>query len=86
MEKRPCDICGRWDYLDTHHIFEGSLRRKSTKYGLVIRICRKCHDDIHNHPLDHLDLKRESQKECMERMHWTIEDWHKQMGKSYLED
>lgn len=87
MAKGQCDLCGRWGYLDTHHIFEGqALRRKSEKYGLKVRICRACHEDIHRHPLDYIWLKRESQLEAMQRLHWTIEDWHREFGKSYLEE
>ena len=84
--REPCELCGKWDYLDRHHIFEGSLRKKSEKYNCVIRICRACHDDIHHHPLDYLWLKKESQKELMERMHWYMDDWHREFGKNYLEE
>lgn len=85
-EKRPCELCEKWDYLDRHHIFEGSLRKKSEKYNCVINICRECHDKIHRHPLDYLQIKRESQKELMEQMHWTMDDWHREFGKNYLEE
>ena len=87
MSKGRCDLCGKWDYLDRHHIFEGQgLRRQSEKYGCVIRVCRACHNKIHHHPLDYIWLKRESQLEAMQRLNWTIDDWHRYFGKSYLEE
>ena len=87
MSKGRCDLCGKWDYLDRHHIFEGQgLRRQSEKYGCVTNVCRRCHNDIHHHPLDNIWLKRESQLEAMQRLNWTIDDWHRHFGKSYLED
>ena len=86
-EREPCSLCGRWDYLQLHHVFEGqSLRRISDKYGATMHICPACHRNIHAHPLDYLWLKKESQLEVMERLHWTIEDWHRHFGKSYLEE
>lgn len=85
--RNACQICGKWEYLDKHHIFEGQgLRRQSEKYGCTILCCRRCHNDIHKHPRDYIYLKRESQLATMERLGWTIDDWHKHFGKSYLED
>ncbi len=87
MAKGQCELCGMWGDLDVHHIFGAALRKKSTKYGLTVRICRSCHDDLHHHhPKKYIRLKRDAQKELMERMHWTIDDWHREFGKSYLEE
>ena len=86
-EREPCEICGRWDYLQKHHIFEGvSLRRKSEKYKATIRICYKCHEDIHKHPRKYLSLKENAQREIMQRHGWAMEDWHREFGKNYLEE
>ena len=83
-----CAMCGRWDYLDTHHIFEGSLRKKSEKYKdyCTIRICRTCHNKIHSRPADYLWLKQKTQYIAMYYLGWTIEDWHREFGKSYIQE
>lgn len=85
----PCDLCGRWGYLQTHHIFEGiSLRRKSEQYKqyCTIRVCYQCHEDIHRHPLKYLYLKENAQRELMEGLGWTMTEWRLEFGKSYLEE
>ena len=43
-----CYCCGRMGKMEEHHIF-GSVacRSKSDKYGLLIHVCRICHDKIH---------------------------------------
>ena len=33
-----CWLCGRWGWLEEHHIFGGANRKKSEKYGLK-RLC-----------------------------------------------
>ena len=35
---------------DTHHIFGASNRKLSDEDGLVIRVCRNCHNKLHNGP------------------------------------
>lgn len=88
MEREPCELCGRWDYLQKHHVFEGvSLRRKSEQYSeyCTIRICYRCHDDIHRHPLKYIGLKQKAQAALMEGLGWTMEEWHIEFGKNYLE-
>lgn len=47
-EKEECYLCGRWDYLDRHHVFEGANRDASERYGLVVKICRPCHNMVHS--------------------------------------
>lgn len=87
INKEPCELCGRWEYLQTHHIFEGYfLRRQSEKYRLTKRICRFCHEDIHKHPLKYIDLKADTQRDLMQKLGWTMDDWHREFGKNYLED
>lgn len=81
-----CRICGLETDCDRHHILGGSLRKKSEKYKqyCVIRVCRTCHNKIHAHPAEYIYLKREAQQRLMDGLEWTIEDWHREFGKSYL--
>ena len=57
--KECCYLCGLWCKTDEHHIFESeACRKKSDRYGLVVHLCRKCHDYIHHHPNGHDELDR----------------------------
>lgn len=47
-ERSECYWCGKWDYLECHHVFEGSNRSASTKYGLMVDLCPACHRKIHS--------------------------------------
>ena len=42
----PCFFCGK-PATDVHHCFGGANRPKSEKYGLVVCLCRGCHDKVH---------------------------------------
>ena len=46
-----CYLCGRWqtdyDRIEEHHIFGGSVRQTSDRLGLVVHLCRNCHNHIH---------------------------------------
>lgn len=46
-----CYLCGSWSpIIDEHHVFGGSCRKVSDKRGLVVHLCRDCHNDVHAHP------------------------------------
>lgn len=57
--KGVCRLCGR-PATDRHHIFGGPWRPKSEKYGLVVPLCRECHQEAHFGPRS---------KEIMEKLH-----------------
>ncbi len=42
-----CYLCGSTENLEIHHIMGGATRDKSTEYGLVVPLCRTCHDKLH---------------------------------------
>lgn len=79
-----CYICKQYNYCETHHIFNGSNRKKSEEYGATIKICRNCHIKIHqNYKLREL-LKKQYQKKIMQAENWTIEDFRQVFYKNYL--
>lgn len=48
MEVGRCFVCGRFGIVEKHHIFNGSgFRKKSDADGLIVTVCRVCHDEIH---------------------------------------
>lgn len=92
QDESKCYLCGCYegnDHLDIHHVFEGSRRSLSEKYGLTVRLhhCR-CHlfgvAAVHNNPNTNKMLKRKAQEEAMQRYGWTVEDWIEIFKKSYL--
>ena len=38
-----CFLCGSKRNLEVHHIMSNANRDKSTKYGLVVYLCKDCH-------------------------------------------
>ena len=78
-----CELCGA-RASETHHIFNGALRKKSEEYGATIRLCRECHDAIHKNDKFREKLKAQYQQKIMDEQGWSIEDFRKVFYKSYL--
>ena len=79
-----CYLRGAIDNLHVHHVIHGTAnRKKSDKYGLVIRVCAYHHDIIHNHDsaLD-LALKKTAQREFEKR--YGHFEFMEVFGKNYL--
>ncbi len=84
-----CGANGSNDPLERHHVFGGPLRDKSEQYGLTVWLCgNHCHRlgrySVHKNAETARALKREMQQRCMKEQGWTMEDWHREFGKSYL--
>lgn len=92
MSEKKCFLCGRngsADPLDRHHIFGGSYRSKSEKYGLTVYLCHNdCHifgrEAVHNNAENMLYVKQYGQRKAMQEQGWTVEEFIKQFGKNYL--
>lgn len=80
-----CYLCGRYNATDTHHIFPGSYRANSDRYGLTVRLCRECHNFLHQYPLsdESLKLKETAQRTAMSHYGWSVEDWMQKFLKDY---
>lgn len=84
-EKRECPLCGRWDYLETHHVFEGAGRRAiSDRLGMTIDICPACHHSIHAKPAAWAWLKERTQRDFMNRNCLSEDEWITEFGRSWL--
>ena len=76
-----CYICQRERKEDLHEIFGGSNRQISMKYGLVIPVCRKCHQ---RWKIDEI-LRQIIQTEAKQKFKETYaEEFIKVFGKNYL--
>lgn len=84
---RSCYFCGRTDWIECHHIFQGAYRRKSEQYGFVIDLCHHHHneppDGVHHNRQNNLILKRKAQTE-FEKTMGTREEFIKIFGRNYL--
>lgn len=87
---RRCFLCGKYGPVERHHVFPGSYRKASEKYGLVVDLCHWCHneppDGVHFNRKNALILKQRAQRMVMRDQSWTTEDFIKVFGRNYLED
>lgn len=86
-EKDKCFLCGKNRHTDLHHVFNGALRDKSTKYGLWVFLCRECHtgrNGVHNNATKMRNLKALVQAKAMETYGWDMSEWRKLFYKNYL--
>ena len=85
-----CLVCRSSLFLEEHHVFEGTRRAKSEKYGLKVKLCpvhhRISNQSVHLNEDINKDLKRWAQRKAMEHYGWTVEDFINLMGKNYLEE
>lgn len=79
-----CEICGEYAECEVHHVFEGTARKMSDKYGAVVKICRRCHSDIHSRPSKYEWLKGQTQKKVMEAQNWDMDEWFNHFHKNYI--
>lgn len=87
-----CFLCGgncNLEPLDKHHVFGGPRRQLSEDYGLTVYLHHsKCHifgkKSAHKNRETALRLKIFAQKEAMQRYGWTLADFIRIFGKSYI--
>lgn len=84
---RCCYFCTRTDTLERHHIFGGSRRKASEKYGFTVYLCREHHteppDGVHHNREKSDHLKRRAQEQ-FELYYGDRDEFRKVFGKSYL--
>ena len=76
-----CYICHKRRKDDLHEILGGSNRLKSMEWGLVIPICRKCHNEWDTNK----ELRQKIQQKAKEKFlkENTEEKFLQEFGKSY---
>lgn len=91
-EYPKCFLCGRngtCDRLERHHIFGGSNRDKSDKYGLVVLLCgERCHRNgknaVHRNAITAQRIHEYGQLKWMREQGKTEDDFRKEFGRSYI--
>lgn len=83
-----CFICHSRQWLEWHHVFGASLKKKSEKYKLMARLCHYCHNEppngVHQNREIRLKLQAYAQKKAMEQYGWDTERFIKEFYKNYL--
>ena len=80
-----CYLCGSTRWIEIHHIFAGSDRKLSTKYGLVVPLCHECHqgkNGVHQNFEKRRYLQQIAQKRFEEE--YPEEEWMKIFRRNYL--
>lgn len=79
---RRCYLCGSPYQIEVHHIFSNANRKKSTEYGLVVCLCRTCHQKAHK---DYQVMKklRVIGQQAFQREYPDL-DFLKIFGRNYL--
>lgn len=67
---------------DLHELIGGKNRKISMQYGLVIPLCRKCHETIENDETLKEKWHKVAQKEF--KKHYKSENFVQIFGKNYL--
>ena len=75
-----CWLCGKQGWLEEHHIFGGSNRKKSEKYGLRVAIA----GDPGHRTATALRLHQYGQMKYMAEQGATVEQFRAVFGKNYL--
>lgn len=91
-DKNTCYICGmnsNLEPLDCHHIYGSANKKNSEKYGLLVYLHHsKCHifgkDSVHQNAQINKALKAQAQRILMIKKGWSVEDFIKIFGKSYI--
>ncbi len=93
-DRSHCFICGRnarADYfgLEEHHVYGGiGIRPISEKYGLKVYLCHYCHNEppngVHFNKEIRLALQSKVQKIAMKHYGWSVDDFRKIVGRSYI--
>lgn len=82
-----CRLCGKHGIMERHHVFGGVYRKTSDRIeGCVVTLCPECHRHIHSSKgwEDKQQLQCDIQYEVMDANEWTVRDWLKLWGKSWI--
>lgn len=76
-----CFVCGSPYMIDPHHCLKGSYRKLADKYGLIVPLCRICHDKLHDHGFREKQLQALAQEKFEE--HYPKLNFLKIFGRNF---
>ena len=77
-----CYRCGRYGATDWHHIFNTSNKKRSEKYGAMVKLCRNCHEWVHLYEMN--KYKQIAEQKILTYYDMTERDFIDIFGKNYL--
>lgn len=83
QDTESCFLCGQYA-TDTHHCHHGSRRKLADEDGLTVKLCHRCHMNLHDKGTCDRELQKIGQRAWMEHYHKTINDFIDRYGKSYI--
>lgn len=81
-----CYVCGKKD-TEVHHIYFGSNRKISDKYGFTVRLCPEHHrgtNGVHGKNGHEIDMILKRTQQVLYEANHSREDFIKLIGRSYL--
>lgn len=79
-----CFLCGQYA-TETHHCIHGTANRKlADQDGLTVRLCNRCHRNLHDKGTLDKELQRIAQQKWMEANGKTLDEFIRRYGRSYL--
>ncbi len=89
QSEKECYITGSKFDLHEHHIFPGSYRQLSEKYGLKIWLRSDWHNmadyGVHFNKSLNDSIKAEAQEIAMRHYGWSVEEFIGIFGKNYMD-
>ena len=84
--ENECFLCHTTIWLEEHHIFGASNRKKSERYGLKVKLCHFCHNEppygVHFNQERMLKLKQMGQLAFEKE--YPDKNFLKEFGRNYL--
>ena len=78
----------RFEGSHKHHVFGASNRKKSEQLGLYIFLTPEMHNmsdyGVHFNKAFDNELKQIGQRAAMEKYNWSVDDFRREFGRSYL--
>lgn len=85
----PCSfLSGRCGWIERHHVFGGTLRPLSEKYGLCVFLTHEEHneapDGVHYNQANADALRAKVQRIAMEHYGWSEDEFRQIFGRSWI--
>ena len=71
-------------YVEQHHVWAGSYRNASERYGLKVYMCHDHHMKLHENETDMMKMRAFAQGYAMAYYGWTLEEFMEKIGRSFL--
>ena len=86
MQIDECHLCGRYGYVEKHHMLHGHGKRMlAEKDKLYCNLCVECHRKLHDKGIGDLKLQKEAELMWLNRTGNSVKKFIRRYGKNYLD-